>query len=276
MTYNYEELRQKCKEIRLSILESIHSAGKGHVGGSFSIVEALVCLYYEKMNIDPQNPALEKRDRFVLSKGHAGPALYAVLADKGYFPKSWLLTLNKPNTNLPSHVDMNKTPGVDMTAGSLGQGISAAVGMALGSRILNDGATIYAIIGDGESQEGQVWEAAMQASARGLDNLIVFLDYNKQQLDGSLEDVLPAGDVVAKWRAFGFHTVSIDGHDIKAISEAIDVAKAQQNSPSMIILNTIKGKGVRSIEAMGYMNHSMAVTDELLAQAKQELQVTLC
>ena len=193
-------LEKIAREIRILTVKCIASLGSGHIGGSMSIVDVLTALYYKEMNVDPKNPLMEGRDRLVVSKGHAGPAVYATLAHKGYFPESELYTLNKYGTNLPSHCDMNKTPGVDMTTGSLGQGISCAIGLALGSKIKNDNATIYAIIGDGESQEGQVWEAAFFASHKKLDNLIVFLDYNKMQLDGTLEEVNDSGNMYDKFK----------------------------------------------------------------------------
>ena len=192
-----------CKQIRRMTLECIGSIGSGHIGGSMSIVELLRVLYFDKMNVDPKNPKMEGRDRLIVSKGHAGPAVYATLALKGFFPKEWLYTLNRFGTNLPSHCDMNKTPGVDMTAGSLGQGFSCAVGVAIGSKLKKDGATIYAIVGDGESQEGQIWEAAMLGAQKKLDNLIAFTDKNNMQLDGYTDDINSLGDLKAKWRAFG-------------------------------------------------------------------------
>lgn len=264
-------LVQESSAVRLLILEEIKCAGSGHVGGSFSTVEALVALYNGIMNIDPKRPDMKGRDRFVLSKGHAGPALYAVLAKRGYFPKEMLFTLNQPNTNLPSHCDMHRTPGIDMTTGSLGQGISCAVGMAYASKIKEDGATIYCMVGDGECQEGQVWEAALNASNLQLHNLICFLDYNKIQLDGSLEDVVDMGDMEEKWKAFGFKTFSIDGHNLEEIFATVKEAKKQKTKPSMIILNTVKGKGVSFIEEMGFKNHSMPVNEEVLNKAKIEL-----
>ena len=240
-----------CKQIRRMTLECIGSIGSGHIGGSMSIVELLRVLYFDKMNVDPKNPKMEGRDRLIVSKGHAGPAVYATLALKGFFPKEWLYTLNRFGTNLPSHCDMNKTPGVDMTAGSLGQGFSCAVGVAIGSKLKKDGATIYAIVGDGESQEGQIWEAAMLGAQKKLDNLIAFTDKNNMQLDGYTDDINSLGDLKAKWRAFGWYTQEIDGHDCEAISAAIDRAKAKKGKPSMIILDTIKGKGVSFAEAAG-------------------------
>ena len=183
------DLKEVCKDIRCDIMTCIGHLGVGHIGGCLSVVEALAVLYFKEMNIDPANPKMEGRDRFICSKGHAGPAVYATLANRGYFDKKELLTLNQGGTNLPSHCDMNRTTGIDMTTGSLGQGFSCAVGVALGSKLEKDGATIYTMIGDGESQEGQIWEAAMFAAAKKLDNLIAFTDYNKQQIDGTVAEV---------------------------------------------------------------------------------------
>ena len=260
------------KEIRALTIECIASIGQGHIGGSLSIVDALTVLYYKHMNVDPKNPKMEGRDRLVVSKGHAGPGVYATLAHKGYFPKEELLTLNRIGTNLPSHCDMNKTPGVDMTAGSLGQGLSCACGMALGSKLSQDNAYIYCIIGDGESQEGQIWEASMFAAHEKLDNLIVMLDYNKLQLCGYTEDVMSIHDPAKKWESFGFYVQSIDGNDINAVDAAITNAKQNKGKPSMIVLNTIKGKGFSYSENAGIDNHSMPVSVETLQKAKEELK----
>lgn len=264
-------LEQIAREIRILTVKCIASLGSGHIGGSMSIVDVLTALYYKEMNVDPKKPLMEGRDRLVVSKGHAGPAVYATLAHKGYFPESELYTLNKYGTNLPSHCDMNKTPGVDMTTGSLGQGISCALGLALGSKIKNDNATIYAIIGDGESQEGQVWEAAFFAGHKKLDNLIVFLDYNKMQLDGTLEEVNDSGNMYDKFKSFGFDTYSIDGHNIDEIIATIEKAKTVKGMPHMIVLNTIKGKGVSFAEAAKANSHSMPVSKEALEEAIKEL-----
>ena len=264
-------LEKIAREIRILTVKCIASLGSGHIGGSMSIVDVLTALYYKEMNVDPKNPLMEGRDRLVVSKGHAGPAVYATLAHKGYFPESELYTLNKYGTNLPSHCDMNKTPGVDMTTGSLGQGISCAIGLALGSKIKNDNATIYAIIGDGESQEGQVWEAAFFASHKKLDNLIVLLDYNKMQLDGTLEEVNDSGNMYDKFKSFGFDTYSIDGHNIDEIIATIEKAKTVKGMPHMIVLNTIKGKGVSFAEAAKANSHSMPVSKEALEEAIKEL-----
>lgn len=265
-------MKQIAKEIRALTVKCIASIGQGHIGGSFSIVDALTVLYYKHMNVDPKNPHMEGRDRLVVSKGHAGPAVYATLAHKGYFPIEELFTLNRLGTNLPSHCDMNKTPGVDMTAGSLGQGLSCACGMALGSKLNKDNATIYCIIGDGESQEGQIWEASMFAAQYKLDNLIVLLDNNKLQLDGYTDDVMSLINPMEKWKSFGFFVQSIDGNDIDQIDKAIQKAKEQKGKPSMIVLNTIKGKGVSFIEQATTSNHSMPISKEDLEKALEELK----
>jgi len=237
-----------------------------------SVVEALVVVYDNHMRLDPANPRMEGRDRFVLSKGHAGPALYAVLADKGFFPLDWLDTLNRSGTDLPSHADMRRTPGVDMTTGSLGQGFSCAVGIALGARLRGDGARVYAVIGDGESDEGLIWEAAMFAGHRKLSNLIAFTDYNKMQLDGPTDQINSLEPLEDKWRAFGWNVCRIDGHDVEAIDAAVRLAKAQQEKPSMIILDTLKGKGVSFLEASWENNHNVAISAEQHARALEELK----
>lgn len=264
-------LKEKCIEIRKSILTEIGTLGVGHLGGSLSIVELLVTLYNNHMNIDPKDPKKEGRDRLVVSKGHSGPAVYAVLADLGYFPKDWLLTLNKPGTNLPSHCDMNRTPGIDMTTGSLGQGFSCAVGIALASKLKSDGAKIYTIIGDGETQEGQVWEAAMFASHKNLNNLIAFTDYNKLQLDGEVKDICGIEPLDKKWEAFGWNVWTVDdGNDCEKINEAILESK-NSDKPVMIILNTVKGSGIKFAEDAGVSNHSMNVSKEMFEKGMQEL-----
>ena len=265
------DLELKCREIRKSILTEIGTLGVGHIGGSLSIVELLVVLYNKYMNIDPKNPQKEGRDRLIVSKGHSGPAVYAVLADKGYFPKEWLLTLNQPGTNLPSHCDMNRTPGVDMTTGSLGQGFSCAVGIALASKLRNDGATIYTIIGDGESQEGQIWEAAMFAAHQNLDNFVAFTDYNKLQLDDSVENICSVEPLADKWKAFGWEVIEVkNGNDCNQVDEAVSRAKALKK-PVMVILNTVKGCGIVFAERAGVSNHSMPVTKEMFEEGLEEL-----
>jgi len=265
-------LIEKCRQVRYDTVDCIGTLGVGHFGGSLSVVEALTVIFFRHMRIDPRNPKKEGRDRFVLSKAHAGPTLYAVLAGKGFFERDLLYTLNKPDTSLPSHADMNLTPGVDMTAGSLGQGLSCAVGIAIGSRIKKDGARVYAVIGDGESHEGQIWEAAMFAAHQKLDNLIAFCDYNKMCIDGEIKDILNIEPLIDKWRAFGWNVSECDGHDACAIDSAIVKAKEVKGMPSMIILHTHKGKGVSFIEENWKNNHNVALTPEQHAQALAELE----
>lgn len=263
------DLIKKAQEIRILTIEAIGFLGVGHIGGCMSVVEILTLLYYKVMDIDPENPRKELRDKLVLSKGHAGPTLYSILADKGFFPKEWLHTLNVGGTNLPSHCDMNRTPGIDMTTGSLGQGLSAAIGLALGMRLDGIDRYIYALIGDGESQEGQNWEAAMTASHYKLDNLIAFTDYNKMQIDGYTKDIMNIDNLESKWKGFNWFTQRVDGHDMAAIEKAILIAKAEKDRPSMIIMDTIKGKGCSFAEGeLG--NHNMVFSYE---QAKEAISI---
>jgi transketolase len=264
-------LNQICKEIRIDMVKCISSIGVGHIGGCLSIAEILTSLYFKHMNIDPKNPKMEGRDRLVCSKGHAGPAVYATLANKGYFPKEELMTLNQSGTNLPSHCDMNKTIGIDMTTGSLGQGFSCAVGVAIGSKLSADGAYIYTIIGDGESQEGQIWEAAMYAAQANLSNLIAFTDNNKMQIDGDTKDINNLSPLDKKWESFGWNVIVIDGHSFDQIDAAIANAKTS-NKPTMIIANTIKGKGVSFVESKGFGNHSMPISAEEAVKAEEEIR----
>lgn len=266
MNQKTEFLRQKAHEIRRETIRCIGSLGVGHIGGSLSLPEVLAVLYFDKMHIDPKNPKMADRDRFVLSKGHGGPAVYAALALRGYFGIDWLDTLNRPGTNLPSHCDMQRTPGVDMTTGSLGQGFSAAVGMALAAQLDRQNLYVYTIIGDGESQEGQIWEAAMLAGNRQLDNLIAFTDYNKMQLDNYIEADNGLYPLEDKWRAFGWHVQSVDGHDVDAIGHAIDNAQKVKGRPSMILLDTIKGKGCYFCENQ-LASHNMSITEEMWKKA---------
>ncbi|HOO31709.1 MAG TPA: transketolase [Thermotogota bacterium] len=263
-------LEKKAKEIRSLTIEMIGRLGVGHIGGSLSIIDALVALYYHEMKIDPKDPKWVERDHFILSKGHGGPGVYAVLADKGFFPREWISTLNQPNTNLPSHCDKNLTPGIDMTAGSLGQGLSAAIGMAIAKKIDKRDSRVYCIIGDGESQEGQIWEAAMLAPAKKLDNLTVFQDYNKMQIDGTIEEINALEPLTDKWTAFGWNVYSVDGHNIEAICTAIEKGKEVKDKPTMIVLHTIKGKG--AFFAEGKLScHNMKVSEEDWKKAVEEL-----
>jgi transketolase len=269
------DLKEKCKDIRCDIMTCIGHLGVGHIGGCLSIVELLAVLYFQEMNIDPAQPKMPGRDRLVCSKGHAGPAVYATLANRGYFDKKELLTLNQGGTNLPSHCDMNLTTGIDMTTGSLGQGFSCAVGVALGSKLEDDGATVYAIVGDGESQEGQVWEAAMFAASKGLGNLVGFTDYNKLQIDGTVAQVNDIAPLADKWAAFGWNVIDVaDGNDVEQVSAAVKQAKANRATgrPTMVILNTLKGCGVKWIEEMGAGNHNTNVSEEQAKAAIAEIR----
>ncbi|HAK45517.1 MAG TPA: transketolase [Spirochaeta sp.] len=262
-------LEDKAGKIRIQTIEMIGNLGVGHIGGALSIVEVLTALYFDIMDIDPADPGRENRDRLVLSKGHAGPALYSTLADRGFFPESWLKTLNVGGTNLPSHCDMNRTPGIDMTTGSLGQGLSAAIGLCLSNRISKIDNRVFAIIGDGESNEGQNWEAAMTAAHYKLKKLIAFTDYNKMQIDGMTIDIMDLGDIEGKWSSFGWNVQRIDGHNIDAIVKAVKEAEVQNASnsrPSMIILDTIKGKGCSFAEG-NLGNHNMVFNSEQAAEA---------
>ena len=274
------DLKEKCKDIRCDIMTCIGHLGVGHIGGCLSIVELLAVLYFQEMNIDPAQPKMPGRDRLVCSKGHAGPAVYATLANRGYFDKKELLTLNQGGTNLPSHCDMNLTTGIDMTTGSLGQGFSCAVGVALGSKLEDDGATVYAIVGDGESQEGQVWEAAMFAASKGLGNLVGFTDYNKLQIDGTVAQVNDIAPLADKWAAFGWNVIDVaDGNDVEQILGALEQAKACKGKPTCLILNTVKGKGATFAEPSGahssqptkeQWDEAIAASEAALAAVKNE------
>lgn len=242
------ELMKQAMDIRITGLKMVQKAHSGHIGGAFSMSEIMAVLYFDKMNIRPEEPDWEDRDRFVLSKGHCTVALYPTLALRGYFDTSLLDTFRRIDGHLSGHVEMRYVPGVDMSTGSLGQGFSTAVGMAAGAKLGGKDLTVYAVMGDGEIQEGQIWEASMYAGAHGLDNLIAFVDSNKVQLDGTVKEVLDTGDLKAKFESFGFFVQSIDGHDVEAIADAIDRAKAEKGKPAMIIANTVKGKGVSFME----------------------------
>ncbi|MBW3089731.1 transketolase [Bifidobacterium miconisargentati] len=268
-----KEMQRFSWRIRMEAIKCIAEFGLGHVGGSMSVADVLSVLYSNEMKYDPANPQWEERDRLVLSKGHCAPALYATLALKGFFPMEWLKTMNKNGTHLPSHADRLLVPGIDMSAGSLGQGGSVAAGMALAFKLDKKPNNVYLILGDGESQEGQVWEMALFAPQHHLDNLIAFVDYNKLQLDGFCDDICAMGDMAAKFEDFGWFVQNLeDGNDVVAIHEAIETAKTQTTGkPSMIILNTIKGLGWSEIQ--GKTNsHAPAVSHEQLEEALAELQ----
>ncbi|MBQ3817295.1 MAG: transketolase [Clostridia bacterium] len=261
-----------CK-VRIGIIEGVHSAKAGHPGGSLSCAEILSYLYFKEMNIDPKNPKMENRDRFVLSKGHAAPALYAVLAERGFFEVSKLKTLRQIGSILQGHPDMKHIPGVDMSTGSLGQGISAAVGMALSAKHFGNDFRVYTILGDGEIEEGQVWEAAMFAGNKGLSNLVAFVDFNNLQIDGTIGEVNSAEPIDKKFEAFNWHTITIDGNDFDQIEKALADAKTV-DKPVAIIAKTVKGKGVSYMEnAVNW--HGAAPNDELYEQAIKELNSTL-
>lgn len=266
-----EDLLDKAFQIRSATIREIASFGSGHIGGAMSICDLLALLYFNKMNVDPKNPKKDDRDRLVVSKGHAGPAVYATLALKGFFPMEMLSTLNQGGTNLPSHCDMLKTPGIDFTAGSLGQGFSAAMGIALGNRVKGVDAIVYTIIGDGESQEGQIWEAAEFAGAQKLDKVIAFEDLNGQQLDGYTKDIIPeeAESVRKRWESFGWDTTVVDGHDLEALDNAIENAKKTEGKPHMIVMITQKSRGYVFGEGVK-ANHSMPVKPE---QAEEAIKV---
>lgn len=263
-------------QTQMEIVKMISRVPAGHIGGSLSITDLLSVLYNKQMKIDPKNPKWENRDWLVLSKGHCGPALYATLALKGYFPMEQLETLNSPGTNLPSHADRNRTVGIDMTTGSLGQGASTAAGVAVGMKMDGKDNKVYLILGDGELNEGQVWEMAMMASTKKLDNLIAFVDYNKLQIDGrtDTDEVCNLGDICAKFAAFGWYAQRVDGHDIEAIDEAIDNAKDHKGDPSVIVLDTVKGNGwSRIADTAG--SHSRGVSPEELEEALAEMQTVM-
>lgn len=265
-----KELERKAYKIRMDIVESVHAAKSGHAGGSLSAAEILAYLYFKEMNIDPKNPDMENRDRFVLSKGHAAPVLYAALAERGFFPKGELLNLRRPGAFLQGHPDKKHTPGVDMSSGSLGQGVSAACGMALSSKHYNSGYNVYALLGDGELEEGEVWEAAMFAGNKNLSNLTLFIDYNGLQIDGSLKEVNSAEPIDKKFEAFNFHVININGNDIEEIEKALEEAHGVEK-PVAIIAHTVKGKGVSFMENQASW-HGKAPNDEQYEQAMAELK----
>ena len=273
-TEDLKEIRRLGKRIEIETMRAIGNLGIGHIGGSLSIADVLSVLYGKAMKYDPANPRWSGRDWLILSKGHSGPALYAALALKGFFPMEELMTLNKPGTRLPSHCDRNRTPGIDMTTGSLGQGSSLAAGVALSHKVDKMDNWVYLIMGDGEIQEGQVWEMAMFAAQQKLDNLIAFIDSNGMQVDGRLCDICDMGDIAGKFREFGWHTQQTDGHDAAAIDTAIENAKSQTGKPSVIILNTIKGHGWK-LMAGNPGCHNMSITKEQLATALTDMEAEL-
>ncbi|MEE8323027.1 MAG: transketolase [Candidatus Bathyarchaeia archaeon] len=268
-----KDLEAKTRLFRREILEMTFKAGSGHPGGSLSAVDIITVLYYHQMRIDPKNPKWVDRDRFVLSKGHVCPALYAVLAEIGFFPKQALWTLRRPESILQGHPDMRLTPGVEMSTGSLGQGLSVACGMALAARLDEKDYAVYCMLGDGEVQEGNVWEGAMFATHERLDNLIAILDRNRLQIEGFTEDVMALGPLEDKWKAFGWTVLELeDGNDIKQILNVLDKAVERQGKPKIIIANTIKGKGVSFMENRAEY-HGRALSPDEMKRARQELEI---
>ncbi len=267
------ELKKTANEVRKGIVTAVHSAKAGHPGGSLSAADILTYLYFEEMNIDPADPKKEDRDRFVLSKGHVAPGLYSVLANRGYFPVEELKTLRKLGSRLQGHPCMQLTPGVDMSSGSLGQGFSAACGMALAAKLRNRDYRVYALLGDGELEEGQIWEAAMFAAHRKLDNLCIIIDNNGLQIDGRIDDVCSPYPIAEKFRAFQFHVIEIDGNDFKQIEEAFKTARQTKGKPTAIVAKTVKGKGVSFMENQ-IAWHGKAPNDEEYAVAMADLERT--
>lgn len=265
-----KELENISASIRCDIIEMIYAANAGHPGGSLSAADIVTALYFRVMRIQPDNPAWPDRDRFILSKGHACPVWYAALAQRGYFDKSHLATLRRLNSILQGHPDMNKTPGIDMTVGSLGHGLSAGLGMALSGKLRKKDYNVWVVIGDGESQEGSIWEAAMAGSKWKLDNLIAILDYNRLQNDGYVNDVMPIDPVVDKWRAFGWEVVEMDGHDMREIVDTLEGARSFRGAPTMIVANTVKGRGVSYMENVCEW-HGKAPSKEEAHRALKEL-----
>lgn len=268
------ELKALAARIRIGAVEQFKARGFGHVGGALSVCDLLAVLYGDVMRCRPEDPRWPERDKLVCSKGHAGPAVYAALAIQGYFPYDEIQTLNQPGTRFPSHCDRNKTPGIDMTTGSLGQGTSLAVGMALGDRLKGRDSRTFLIVGDGELNEGQVWEAAMLAASRGLSNMVWFIDDNKKQLDGRCHDILEPFDIGKKFEAFGFHVQTVSGNDVRAIREAIRRCDFRGGAPHAVVLDGVKGAGIREVEETA-ANHSMVVSpetcDRWLADLRAEL-----
>lgn len=266
-----DELKAISRSLRKAVIEMVHQAGSGHPGGSLSAADIVTVLYFDKMRIDPARPNWDDRDRLVVSKGHCAPIIYAALAHLGFFPEDSLKTLRQVGSILQGHPDMLKTPGIDMTSGSLGQGLSCGVGMALAGRLSRKSYYVYVLLGDGELNEGQVWEAAMAAAKYKLSNLIAICDWNGLQLDGPTDEIMPTGDLAAKWRSFGWNTVEIDGHDIRQISGAIDEAKSNRTGPTIILARTVKGKGVSFMEN-DYTWHGKQINDAEYKAAMAELE----
>ncbi len=270
--YDELELKRFALQIRVGIVKAIGAKGGGHIGGSLDLAELFAVLYSRYMRVHPSEPDWEERDYLICSKGHAGPAWYATLALKGFFPYEFLYTLNQEGSKLPGHCDRMKVPGVDATTGSLGQGLSLAAGVALGSKLTNSDRRIFCITGDGESAEGQIWEAAQFAAHYKLDNLVAFLDWNKMQIDGCVEDVMSIGDPMKKYEAFGWNACMVDGSDVSVISKAVREALERKNGkPSMIVLDTVKGAGVQCVSKLEN-NHCIGFSKEMLNQSLADLK----
>lgn len=269
-TNNYAELAEKARRIRINALKAIHAAKSGHPGGSLSSADILATLYFGELNIDPKNPKMVDRDKFVLSKGHAVPALYAALGERGFYEVSEMMTLRQVGSKFQGHPNMSKVPGIEMSTGSLGQGFSAAVGMAVAGKIDKNPGRVYVLTGDGELQEGIVWEAAMQASHRKLDNLVAIVDLNGLQIDGKVSDVKCVCPVDEKFRSFGWNVINVDGHNFEELTTAFSEAKSSKGAPTAIIAHTHKGKGVSFMEDNAGW-HGKAPSDEELATAIEEL-----
>lgn len=266
----YDELRNKARNVRINALKAIHKANSGHPGGSLSAADIITTLYFEVMNIDPKNPKMADRDKFVISKGHAVPALYAALGERGFYDVEEMMSLRQVNSAFQGHPNMNKVPGVEMSTGSLGQGFSVSVGMAIAGKIDQNPGRVYVLTGDGELQEGIIWEAAMQAAHRKLDNLTAIIDLNGLQIDGNVSDVKAVTPVDEKFRSFGWNVINVDGHDFKELIDAFEKAKACKEMPTAIIAHTHKGKGVSFMEDQAGW-HGKAPNEEELAQAIKEL-----
>ena len=265
-----KQLKKTANEVRKGAIEAVYQAKSGHPGGSLSAADIVTALYFDEMNVDPKDPKMKGRDKFILSKGHAGPVQYSALAVKGYYPMEDFMTLRKLGSKFQGHPDMHKVPGIEMSTGSLGQGISAAGGMALANKLDNDPGRIYVLLGDGEIQEGIVWEALMSAAHYKLDNMVAILDHNGLQIDGKNEDVMTVAPVVEKFQAFGWNVIQIDGHDFKQILDAFKQARACKGRPTMIVAETIKGKGVSFMENNAGW-HGKAPDEEQTKQALAEL-----
>lgn len=267
---NYDELKETARKIRVDVIRAIHEAGSGHPGGSLSATDILTALYFDTMNINPENPKMEGRDKFVLSKGHAVPALYATLAERGFYDVEEMMTLRKIGSHFQGHPNMHKVPGLEMSTGSLGQGFSVAVGMATAGKMDGNPGRVYALCGDGELQEGIIWEAALSAAHRNLDNLVLIVDWNGLQIDGKVDDVKKVTPLSGKFQTFGWHVINVDGHSFPEILAALDEAKTVKGQPTAIIAKTHKGHGVSFMEDQAGW-HGKAPNDEQFRQAMEEL-----